>query len=313
MSDFSAAKILVIEPKAAIRTDIADALTQAGFEVLTAGDAAHALHMFYATPPQCVVLRHNMPSTSARPILEELKSDNLYGHLPMVIILDSDDLKSPPDWNKIPADDYLLEPFSQEEVVSRVRLTLTRATRDLNANPLTGLPGNMTISLEAERRLQQRMPFAFAYLDIDHFKSYNDTYGFVRGDEVLRMTARIVVNSVRALESTDTYVGHVGGDDFVFMSPSNLIVPACRRICSDFDLIVRNFYDAQDRKNGFIRSTDRQGNPRTFPLMTISIGVVDTEVTQVSHVAELMARVVEVKSYAKRMEGSAYLIDRRHK
>ncbi|HOJ33685.1 MAG TPA: diguanylate cyclase [Candidatus Hydrogenedentes bacterium] len=311
MAEWGKNTILVIDPRAEIRAFLSETLSVHGFDVQTAAEAKQALQLFFLTPPQCILLPYGLKSSAEGSLLNELKSDNLYGHLPIILLLTPSDLKQGLDWSQTPADDYIVEPYSPEEVLSRVQLNLIRATRDLNSNPLTGLPGNLTISLETDRRLRSAQPFAFAYLDIDNFKSYNDAYGFARGDEVLKMTARVVANAVRALGNEETFVGHVGGDDFVFITPPPLMTQVCRRICSDFDLIVRNFYDSQDRKNGFIRSHDRQGNPKTYPLMTVSIGVVDTGITVIQHVADLMTRVVEAKSYAKRMDGSTFLIDRR--
>ena len=311
MSNRSIRLLLVLDAKPEEQARIAAALTAAGFDVIAAPGCREALDGFYAEPPQCVVLEHGLRGEDGRSLLDAIKSDNIYGHLPAVLMVSAEDLERGLDWFRVPADEYVTVPFSDAELVSRVRMCLARGQRDVNANPLTGLPGNLTITREAERRLASGEPFAFAYVDLDRFKAYNDRYGFSRGDEMLRMTARVIANAMRSLDPERTYVGHVGGDDFVFITPPELITRACERIVRDFDLVTPDFYDEEDRKKGEIHSVDRQGNPHVFPFIAVSIGVVDTGLTQVDHVAALFERVTEVKALTKKLPGSNFVIDRR--
>lgn len=302
---------LVADSRASMREALTGHLTDGGFTVKAVDSGPDALDLFYAEPPRCVVLQHGILLREGRTLLDEIKSDNVYGHLPAVVVISAEECEAGVDWDAVPADDYVVDPFTASELLSRIRMCWARAQRDVNANPLTGLPGNLTITHEAERRLASNTPFAFAYLDLDAFKAYNDRYGFSRGDEILRMTARVVVNAVRALSCSDTYVGHIGGDDFVFITPPDCMAEACKQICANFDLVVPNFYDDEDRAAGCIKSKDRQGNPTEFPLASCSIGVVDTSLSAMTHIAELFSRVTEMKSLAKRTAGSYFTIDRR--
>lgn len=304
-------RVLLAEPDPEIRRVLQRALQETGFCVSAVADSKSALDLLYADPPQGIVLRHGLRSPAGRGLLDEVKSDNVYGHLPVILIFDSRMRVEQADWTALPADDYLVDPVSPADLASRMRLCWARASRDLQANPLTGLPGNWTITCEAERRLAAGQPFAVAYADLNGFKAYNDTYGFTRGDEVLRMTARLIVNSVRELDPANSYVGHIGGDDFVFVTAPERMAAACERIISTFDLVIRDFYDETHRSVGFIESRDRHGMPRQYPLMTCSIGAIDTDRSAIGHVAELFGRLAELKSHVKRNTGSAYLIDRR--
>lgn len=288
----------------------AQCLEQAGFGVVQAHTRTAIHAAIYAEPPQCILLPLELTGAGGASLLEELKADNVYGHIPTLVTLASTDVEAM-DWARVPADDYLVRPFEPMELVSRVRLCLARAHRDVNANPLTGLPGNITIMREAEYRLSMGTPFAIAYLDLDNFKPFNDKYGFGRGDEVLRMTARILVNAIRDLNSRETHVGHIGGDDFVFITPPPLITTACERVTKNFDLVVPDFYSAEDRARGEIESIDRKGSPQVFPLLSCSIAVVDTTVSHIRHMGDISKRCAEVKKYAKSLSGSSYLVDRR--
>lgn len=304
-------RILVVGHSAEGCAPLVDALDAAGFKASAAYTGTAILSSIYADPPQCVVVPHGLcASGNSGPLLLQLKGDAVYGHLPVILTLTQEEAEAA-DWSRLPADDYVVTPFSSGELVSRVRLCLARTQRDVNANPLTGLPGNISILREAERRLAAGQHFAMAYADLDYFKAFNDKYGFARGDEILRMTARIIVNAIAGLGSAETYVGHVGGDDFIFATPPALMVRACEEITRNFDLIVPNFYDDDDRAAGGIHSVDRQGSAAVFPLMGISLAVVDTSISAIQHLADISARAAQVKKFAKAVPGSNYVIDRR--
>ena len=159
-------------------------------------------------------------------------------------------METPWNWNKVEVDDFLVRPFNPSEVRDRINLTLCRAMRALDANPLSKLPGNTSIIQRIQQLIDNREDFALAYCDLDYFKSYNDKYGFSRGDEILMMTARLIVNTIRSYQGVMSFVGHVGGDDFVFILPPDKVEEACKRIIKAFDDIVPHFYDPDDRKRG---------------------------------------------------------------
>jgi len=311
MTEGAQVKIAIALTDPAERAEIAQMLHAGGYQVSTMPYDRSMREALYMDPPQCLFVEHKYGDQFVAEMLRDLRSDTLYGHLPVVLLTTREDIERTMNWSVISADDYMVRPVVQYELSARLELCLARARRDIDANPLTGLPGNLTIMREAERRIANQEAFAIAYLDVDNFKSFNDKYGFARGDEVLRMAARIIVNSVRSLECEGTYVGHIGGDDFVFMLPTAQATRACKKIIQDFDAIVPNFYDEDDRRRGHIESKDRRGNPQTFPLMTVSVAVVDTQATDVVHLADLVARAAEVKHYAKQQSGSNYIIDRR--
>lgn len=303
--------ILVVDSEAGTNSIAVEVLSAAGYAANFAPRPGLIQSMIQETPPNCIVvpyeLKGALPGVS---LAEDLKNDTIYGHLPMLITLSAQDLPSV-DWGKLKVDEFLLAPYTGQELLARVQICLARAQRDLNANPLTGLPGNIAIIREAEARLSRGDNFAVAYLDLDHFKPFNDKYGFIRGDEVLRMTARVVVNAARGTKSDLSFVGHVGGDDFVLIAPSELIEGACEEILRNFDLLIPNFYDEEDRIRGAIHSIDRQGDTSTFSTMTCSIAVIDAAAHAVKHVAEISARAAQVKKYAKSIKGSTTCFDRR--
>ena len=183
----------------------------------------------------------------------------------------------------------------------------------LDASPLTRLPGNIAIENVLSERVEAGDPLAFCHLDIDDFKAFNDRYGYARGSEVLKTTARIVEKSVADCGTGDDFVGHIGGDDFVVITTPDRYRDICTAIIGLFDKTIPEFYDPEDRERGYINGKTRQGQEARFPFMTISIAVVtnrDFELTSHIQVGELAA---ELKEYAKDLPGSVYVVNKRRK
>ncbi|MFH0918935.1 MAG: HAMP domain-containing protein [Fibrobacterota bacterium] len=182
---------------------------------------------------------------------------------------------------------------------------------DRGANPLTGLPGNITIAQEIDRRLNANEKLAVIYADLDNFKAYNDKYGFTRGDDVILYTRDCFNEATKALADKRIFNGHEGGDDFVTVVPFELWEPCCKQIIGYFDHDITQFYNETDARNGYIDSVSRQGERMRFPLMTISLAVVCNMLRPFSSHVELVSVAAEMKKVVKKMEGSSYAIDRR--
>ncbi|MDP2849112.1 MAG: diguanylate cyclase [Humidesulfovibrio sp.] len=270
-----------------------------------------AMEIIFNEPPDILVVDNRLEDIPSAEVATIVKSENVYRQLPVILCLDNHDLERDWDWNEIEADDFLVRPFSTREARERVHLTLCRASRAMDANPLTKLPGNTSIIQRIQDLIDRKDDFALAYCDLDHFKSFNDKYGFSRGDEVLMMSARVIVNTIRSFPGVRSFVGHVGGDDFVFIVPADIAEEACKRVVAAFDDIVPHFYDGGDREKGCIISTDRQGEVRTFPLMAVSIAVVFNTGGRLKHYGEASAIAMGLKKKAKENPKSSYVLDRR--
>lgn len=273
-----------------------------------------AIERLFTDPPDLLVVDNRLEDIGGAEVAALVKSENVYRQLPVILCLDRADLDRPWDWAEVEVDDLLVRPLSAEEARARINLTMFRAMRALDANPLTKLPGNTSIIQRIQGLIDAGEDFALAYCDLDYFKSFNDKYGFSRGDEVLMMTARIIVNTIKAFAGVRSFVGHVGGDDFVFIMPPDVVEEACRRVVQGFDSIVPHFYDPEDRKRGSIVSVDRQGETRTFPLMAVSIAVVfSTARHRLSHAGEASSVAMGLKKKAKENPKSCYVLDQRER
>ncbi len=272
-----------------------------------------ALDRVLHTPPALIVLDVRIEDISAFEFVRLVKGENVYLQIPVVLCLEQE---IPPillgeSLFEVEIDDFILRPIREEEARVRIELTLLKSTKFLDANPLTKLPGNTTIIQKIQSLIEAGKDFALGYVDLDYFKSFNDKYGFSRGDEVLMMTARIIVNIVKEICGSEGFVGHIGGDDFVFIAPKEKAEEICKEIVKNFDEIVPYFYDPQDKKQGFIISVNRQGKVEKFPLMAISIGVVFNERGRLRHYGEASQIAVNLKKMAKKSSKSSYILDRR--
>ena len=304
-------KILVIDDDPDIRDVLNITLTQEGYEVIEAPDGQEGLKFAQTKNPDLVIVDFKMPKLDGRGVCRELKKDILLSHMPIIMLTGKGDVSDKVGGLNAGADDYIVKPFEPEELIARIRMIIRRAQRDLEANPLTRLPGNVSILNELQKRIDQNSLYAVCYLDLDKFKSYNDKYGFEHGDEVIKESARIFIRTTREIGNKDDFIGHVGGDDFVVITTPDKVDALCQKIISEFDKIAPTFYSEKDRKTGFIIAKDRQGVERKTPLLSISIGVVSNEKRKISHMAEVGEIGAELKRQAKGLERSNYVKDQR--
>ncbi len=179
------------------------------------------------------------------------------------------------------------------------------------ANPLTGLPGNITIAKYIDDCLQANRVISVLYCDLDNFKAYNDKYGFTKGDEAITYTRDCLLSISKRKDMHDIFVGHEGGDDFVVVCPYELWEPFAKAFVTIFDRGIYQFYNSTDARNGFIESINRKGDRQRFPLMSVSVAVVTNKTRPFRRHPEVIQVAAEVKKYVKSMDGSCYAIDRR--
>ena len=304
-------KIMVLSPDQGLVALFGQAFTPLEAEVTVLPRGRGSIEYLFNDPPDLLVVDQALTDIPGLELVAMVKSENVYRQLPVALVMDEAGLDRDVDWCATEVDELLTRPLSAAMLRARVTLTLARASRSLDANPLTKLPGNTSIIGRIQELIDRREDFALAYADLDWFKSFNDKYGFSRGDEVLMMTARIIVNTVRAVGGLKAFVGHVGGDDFVFILTPDRVEDACKAVVKSFDDIVPHFYDEKDRLNGCIQSVDREGNHRSFPLMAISIAVVFNRDGRLKHYGEASQTAMTLKKKAKENPKSCYVLDQR--
>ena len=304
-------KILIVDDDPDIRDVLKLTLSEENYEILEAGDGEEALKVIHDNQPDLILLDYKIPKIDGREVCRRIKNDLLLRHLPIIMVTGKGDISDKVDGIDAGADDYVVKPFEPKELLARIRMILRHTERDLEANPLTRLPGNVSILKELSKRIENKSLFAVCYIDLDKFKAYNDKYGFEHGDEVIRETARLLIRSTREHGNHDDFVGHIGGDDFVIVTTPDKTDSLCQKVILDFENLVPSFYNEKDAKNGYITGKDRQGQEQKIPLLSVSIGIVTNEYRKVTHVAQIGEIGAELKSYAKSLERSNYVKDRR--
>lgn len=242
--------------------------------------------------------------------LRRLKSDSYTGVVPCVVTTCENDEMFAAAFDT-GADEVLRDDVGAAEATTRLNAMLRRSDRDLVVHPSTRLPGAVEIEAEITRRLSEGKLFATCYADLDHFKEFNDRYSYHEGDRVIRILAKILHDVVKGLCLDEGFVGHIGGDDFIFIIPVGGVNEACSEIVEVFDTLIPYQYSEQDRRAGYFFGKDRRGQLHRVPLMTVSIGVVTNERRHFTHAAQVSELATEMKSYAKTLPGSVFSIDRR--
>jgi GGDEF domain-containing protein len=284
---------------------------------------AHAFPLLMFSQPdevESIVLRGhpcllfvdgNSAGTVGIGLVRRLKSDAFTAIVPITTLAGSHHPEQVQAWFASGADEVLTGLFSPAEQRSRMDAMLVRTERDVSVHPSTRLPGTTEIEREIRRRLESGQEFAVCYADLDHFKEFNDRYSYYDGDRVIYILSRILHDVVKGLLGSRGFVGHIGGDDFISIIPTTEISPVCSEILEVFDSLIPLQYNDQDRRAGYFFGKDRRGQLHRVPLMTLSIGIVTNRHRQFAHPAQVSELATEMKSYAKTLPGSVFVVDRR--
>ena len=306
-------KILIVDDDPDILDVLRIILEAEGYEVTEAHDGKEALDIIKKTSPDLLITDFKMPKMCGDALCNKLKEDILVQHMPIIMLTGKGEVSDKVHGINAGADDYMVKPFEPQELVARVKMVLRRTARDLDANPLTRLPGNVSIINEIQGRIDRKEIFSVCYVDLDKFKAFNDKYGFKQGDEVIKNTARILISTVQEKGIAQDFIGHIGGDDFVIVTIPDRVDGLCKGIISKFDLMVPELYHEEDKKKGYIIGKDRQGKTKKIPFLSVSISVVSNKKKEIKHVAEVGEIGAELKEYAKSLKGSNYVTERRKK
>ena len=303
-------RILVADDDKDIARFVELNLTLEGFDVELVHDGAEALRRATEEPPDLIVLDVMMPVLDGVEVVRRLRSQAATASVPVVMLTAKSLSADKVVGLTAGADDYIVKPFDTLELVARVRTTLRRTADNRAVSPLTGLPGNHRIDLEIASRAAGGEPYAVCHVDLDEFKSFNDAYGFLRGDDLLLVLCAHLQQVAAEAEGVAPFVGHVGGDDFVVVCTPEQAEPLCARLVKAFDEAVPAFYDPEDLKAGYLEVTDRRGELRRHPLVSVSIGVAIYSGGERDHRA-VVAAASEMKGVAKTQAGSVVAVDRR--
>lgn len=302
---FLAARILLFSGDAQLAFHLQLRLQSKGYQTACMSNIEGVPGACYSDPPDLLIFDLSNDVDAVIKTINILRSDSFFSATPIIGLFPAVDENF--DWENCPLDDFIYLPLNFSELFCRISLSLSRLKRIFDNNPLSRLPGNTSIQRAIEDAIGKQV--SVCYVDINHFKPYNDRYGFSHGDEVIRMLSRIMFNAVR--DSGGGFCGHIGGDDFVFILPIERAELVCQTIIAYFEQIMLDMFDEEAKAQGYYYGINRKGEGEPIPLPSISIAVVPMSSNHICHFAKVAEVAAELKMLAKESKGSRYVIDQR--
>ena len=261
--------------------------------------------------PSMIIINEDAIDMNIIDLCKKIRNDDDNTITPVIVVSSNDNSEHRIKILQESIEYYIKKPVNEKYLYYTVKNVLRLLAINRRISPLTGLPGNVQIHAELKKRLANKEPFSVLYVDLDNFKAYNDVYGFLKGDEIIEFTAETILNCIHNSEFNDTFVGHIGGDDFVAIIPGTECEDTCQSILAYFEKHVDRYFTEDDLEKGYIEVANRKGIMEQFPLTSLSIGVVVADPGRFHNILEIGEVGAQVKHAAKSVMGSSYAIDRR--
>jgi len=302
-------RVMVVDDDQDIRTICREFLEGAGYQVRSAQSGASALIEARAFQPDLILLDANMPDLDGFQAAERFRADPGLAMTPIIFVSARGETADKVRAFRLGAQDYIVKPFNGTELLLRVQNAIERRESELGASPTTKLPGGEAIEREITRRLHNPGNEVFCYLDLDNLKAFNDFYGYAKADAVIRQTGDLIRQTVAEHGTARDFIGHIAGDDFVYITTADRVDRVSAEICARFDRLIPYYYSRADRERGHIIGLDRYGTQRQFPIMRVSIAAISREAANVHRFSEVAAAAAEGKALAKSHACSSYVRD----
>ena len=261
--------------------------------------------------PTMIIIDDDNTALTAVEICKKIRTNEDNSITPILITSSNLDHDYRMEILKLSVQYYIVKPINNDYFYFTIKNMIDFVTTNRRVSPLTGLPGNVQIQAEIKKRILSKEEFAVVYFDLDNFKAYNDVYGFSNGDEIIKFTAKTIVKHIHEIPEGDNFVGHIGGDDFVAVITKYDYDKLCRDIINDFDKSIIDYYTEEDVERGFVEVANRRGIIEQFPIVSISIGVVEIQEGRFTTALEIGEVSAQVKHKAKQSLGSTYVVNHR--
>ncbi len=280
-------------------------LEKEGFDTLCAYSGEEVLEKVYNDNPDLILLNVSLSDIVVTNICRRLKNDPRSTYIPIITF----GIKKVSEEIKLlesGVDGYITDIFDSKKVTSQINTYLRRTDHEKSLDPLTGLPGNFFIKEEIKKRINQQEKFALIYPDLDNLKEFNKIYGFFQGDEVIKLTAKIIDETIKKIGNSTDFIGHRGGGEFVVITSLDKVDSICHQIISAFDEEIKSLYLPDDLSKGYISIQEKDKSPAIYSIMTISIGVFTNEKIKIDNYFQVHELTLEAKEQAKLLSGSSY-------
>ena len=262
--------------------------------------------------PSLIVINEDAIDRDVVELCKKIRKDEDNTITPVIVVSSKDQKEHRVKILQESVEYYIKKPVDEQYLYYTVKNLNRLLSSNRRVSPLTGLPGNVQIHAELKKRILKQEPFSVLYVDLDNFKAYNDVYGFLKGDEIIEFTAETIIKLVNSDKIENTFVGHIGGDDFVAIVPGINCEKLCQNIIAHFDANVKKFFTEKDLEKGYIEVANRRGIIEQFPLTSVSIGVVTADTGRFHNILEIGEIGAQVKHAAKSVMGSSYAVDKRN-
>ncbi len=288
------ARLLVVEDDFDISNMLQIYFTGQNFEVDVAPRGSVALEKTHHNLPHLIVLDIMLPDIDGFEVCRVLRTNIRTSHVPIIFLTQKDERSDKLAGLELGADDYITKPFDIEELKLRVQRAITRSEQQSLTDPRSGLPSGRLIE-EQLRRIIRQQNWALMDVRINNFEPFNEVYGFVAGDDVLRFTGMLINEVLDELGTPNDFIGHAGGDNFIIITAEESAAEIRQRMKSRFSEEVLSHYNFMDRDQGFIMAAGSAGQTEKVPLMTLSAGLVSPKEYQFADIREITEMAAEAR------------------
>ena len=261
--------------------------------------------------PALIIIHEDRINSNIVELCNQIRTNEDNSITPIIVITSNMENEHRIEVLKTAIEYYIKKPINNTVFYYTIKNIIRLMHSNRTVSPLTGLPGNVQIQAELKKRLLKKEEFSILYIDLDHFKEYNDTYGFSKGDEVIKLTARTISKSIHNRELDNTFIGHIGGDDFIAIVPKDEYEKVCQDILCQFENKIPEYFSKEDVERGYLEVPNRRGIIEEIPLTSLSIGVVEVDEGRFKSPLEIGEVGAQVKHVAKSIMGNSYAVNRR--
>ncbi len=299
--------ILVIEGEGNIVKLLQGALGSKGYHIVMIPKGEDAVLFAFREMPALIILDTILPSCDGYELIQRLREHPKCMHIPIIMLSPYTSLADKVRAFELGVDSYITRPFNKEELLAHVHRQLSRA-QQTSLSPLTRLPGGVQLERAIDYKLRSLEPWSMLYLDLDNFKAFNDVYGFLSGNDMILLVGDICQRIVYEYGNSDDFVGHIGGDDFVIVTTPDREAILCKHILERYEQESVVLYRDEDLERGAISGVHRNGKPFQFPLVSLSIGVVNDWFRCSRSIDEIGTLAAEAKLGAKQSSNNIFAI-----
>lgn len=265
------------------------------------------LKKIYNEVPHLIVIDESFSGKKGFENAEALKDDALLKYIPLILLVDaSPQAPGEPD----PTRFHFEKKDDPANLLALIERALAQSDNELDLNPLTRLPGIRSTVLRIERAIASKKPFAVCSVDLSNLDAFNHAYGDDRGDEIIVKLGEIILSIVNQGAPGEFFVGHLGGDDLLVVADPMLAIPIAKMIIRNFDEAIPNFYDPNDRRQGYVTIQAKGGATVRHPIMSVCIAVIQNSNYPIDSVAEISRVAGILQKKMKSLPGSCYMKNR---